>query len=134
MSIEVDSYMLSAGYALLNPVIFLGDLLAVDRSKEARHGEVIIAVLNGEPICKRLHRRDGITMLLFDNKAYPPRYIMEGDKSWSNGVWYARACVVERLYRPGYRYRKAEVLLMDLRQPEEVTGDRQKMRMNAQIL
>lgn len=30
---------------------------------------------------------------------------------------------VERIFRPGYRYSKAEVLLLDLRQPGEYTGD-----------
>ncbi|MBA1245805.1 translesion error-prone DNA polymerase V subunit UmuC [Pseudomonas japonica] len=30
---------------------------------------------------------------------------------------------VERIYRPGYRYSKAEVLLLDLRQPGEYTDD-----------
>ncbi|MBK4998781.1 translesion error-prone DNA polymerase V autoproteolytic subunit [Pseudomonas sp. S31] len=74
------------GDSMIGAGIFPGDLLAVDRSKEARHGEVIIAALNGEPICKRLHRRDGITMLLSDNKAYPPRYIMEGDELVEWGV------------------------------------------------
>ena len=34
------------------------------------------------------------------------------------------ACeAVERIYRPGYRYSKAEVLLLDLRQPGEFTDD-----------
>lgn len=74
------------GDSMIGAGIFPGDLLAVDRSKEARHGEVIIAALNGEPVCKRLHRRDGVTMLLSDNKAYPPRYIMEGDELVEWGV------------------------------------------------
>ena len=30
---------------------------------------------------------------------------------------------VERIFRPGFRYSKAEVLLMDLRQPGEFSGD-----------
>lgn len=30
---------------------------------------------------------------------------------------------VERIFRPGFRYSKAEVLLLDLRQPGEFTGD-----------
>ncbi len=30
---------------------------------------------------------------------------------------------VERIYRPGYRYSKAEVMLLDLRQPGEYTDD-----------
>jgi DNA polymerase V len=31
--------------------------------------------------------------------------------------------VIDHLYRPGYRYSKAEVLLLDLRQPGEFTDD-----------
>lgn len=31
---------------------------------------------------------------------------------------------VERIYRGGFRYSKAEVLLLDLSQPGEITGDR----------
>lgn len=30
---------------------------------------------------------------------------------------------VNRLFRPGFKYSKAEVLLMDLRQPGEITDD-----------
>lgn len=30
---------------------------------------------------------------------------------------------VERVYREGFRYSKAEVLLLDLSQPNEITGD-----------
>lgn len=74
------------GDSMMGAGIFPGDLLVVDRSKEARHGEVIIAALNGEPVCKRLHRRDGVTILLSENKAYPPRYIMEGDELIEWGV------------------------------------------------
>lgn len=74
------------GDSMMGAGIFPGDLLVVDRSKEARHGEVIIAALNGEPVCKRLYRRDGVTILLSENKAYPPRYIMEGDELIEWGV------------------------------------------------
>lgn len=74
------------GDSMIGAGIFSGDLLAVDRSKDARHGEIVIAALNGEPICKRLHRRDGVTILLSENKAYPPRYINEGDELVEWGV------------------------------------------------
>jgi DNA polymerase V len=30
---------------------------------------------------------------------------------------------VERVYREGFRYSKAEVLLLDLSQPNDITGD-----------
>lgn len=59
--------------------IFSGDLLIVDRSKEAEHGDIVIAAINAEPVCKRLYRRDGVLILQSENPAYPPRHVMEGD-------------------------------------------------------
>ncbi|WP_414154018.1 LexA family protein [Pseudomonas sp. BNK-43-a] len=59
--------------------IFSGDLLIVDRSKEAEHGDIVIAAVNAEPVCKRLQNRGGVVMLQSENPSYPPRYVMEGD-------------------------------------------------------
>lgn len=56
------------------------DIVIVDRGREAEHGDVVIAAVNSEPVCKRLHRRDGVVILKSENPAYPPRYIMEGDE------------------------------------------------------
>ncbi|AZE52975.1 Error-prone repair protein UmuD [Pseudomonas synxantha] len=60
--------------------IFSGDLVIVDRSKTARHGDIVIAALNAECVCKRLHNRDGQVILMAENPKYPPRYVMEGDE------------------------------------------------------
>jgi len=35
--------------------IFAGDLLVIDKSEEPRHGDVVIAAINGELACKRLN-------------------------------------------------------------------------------
>lgn len=59
--------------------IFDGDLVLVDRSIEARHGHIVIAAVNGEPLCKRLQRVAGQVLLRSENPRYAPRYIMEGD-------------------------------------------------------
>lgn len=59
--------------------IYSGDLLIVDRSKEAEHGDIVIAAINAEPVCKRLYRRNGVVVLQSENSAYPPRYVLEGD-------------------------------------------------------
>lgn len=56
-----------------------GDLLVVDRSQEPQHGDIVIAALNAEPMCKRLYRREGVVVLRSENPAYPPRHVMEGD-------------------------------------------------------
>ena len=72
VSIDGDS-MLGAG-------IFPGDLAVVDRSVEAVHGNVVVALLNNDPICKRLSKKGNTLILISENPKYPNRYIMEGDE------------------------------------------------------
>jgi len=71
VKIEGDS-MVGAG-------IYSGDLVVVDRSLYAEHGDIVIAALNSEPVCKRLHMRKNVFILQSENPKYPPRYVMEGD-------------------------------------------------------
>ena len=52
--------------------IFSGDLLVVDRSIEAQHGHIVIAVLDGQLTVKRLHQQPGDCQLLAENPDYPP--------------------------------------------------------------
>lgn len=66
--------------------IFSGDLVIVDRSREAEHGDVVIAALNNEPVCKRLHKRDGVVILKSENPSYPSRYVLEGEEPLIWGV------------------------------------------------
>ncbi|HGA2315914.1 TPA: LexA family protein [Pseudomonas putida] len=66
--------------------IFSGDLVIVDRSREAEHGDVVIAALNNEPVCKRLHKRDGVVILKSENPSYPSRYVLEGEELLIWGV------------------------------------------------
>lgn len=40
------------------------DILVVDRSIEPTHGKIVIAVLDGDLTVKRLHRKDGVILLL----------------------------------------------------------------------
>ena len=69
------------GESMQDAGIFCGDLVIVDRSLNAEHGDIVIAGLNSEPVCKRLHMRDNTIILLSANSKYPPRYVMEG-LSW----------------------------------------------------
>ncbi|WP_164708136.1 LexA family protein, partial [Pseudomonas viridiflava] len=60
--------------------IYDRDLIVVDRSRDAEHGEVVVAALNNsDPMCKRLYMKDGVVMLKSENRAYPTRHILEGD-------------------------------------------------------
>jgi len=60
--------------------IFSGDLLVVDRSRDPVRGNIVIAVINGEPMCKRLDYAGLDPVLRSENPKYPPRYILEGDQ------------------------------------------------------
>lgn len=66
--------------------IYSGDLVIVDRGREAEHDDIVIAAVNSEPVCKRLYRRDGVVMLKSENIKYPTRYILEGDELLIWGV------------------------------------------------
>ena len=74
------------GESMQDAGIFCGDLVIVDRSLNAEHGDIVIAGLNSEPVCKRLHMRDNTIILLSANSKYPPRYVMEGDELVISGV------------------------------------------------
>lgn len=60
--------------------IFDGDLVIVDRALEARHGHIVIAAVNGEPLCKRLQRVGAQIALRSENPRFAPRYLLEGDE------------------------------------------------------
>ncbi len=75
-----------SGDSMQGAGIFNGDLVIVDRSKTARHGDIVIAALNTECVCKRLHNRDGQVVLMAENPRFPPRHVMEGDELMIWGV------------------------------------------------
>ena len=60
--------------------IFSGDLLIVDKAIEAKAGNIIIAVIDGEPMCKRLEFTSGMPLLRSENRRYPPRYVLETEE------------------------------------------------------
>ncbi len=57
--------------------IHSGDLLVVDRAKEAVHGSVVVAVIDGELAVKRLHKRGNVVSLESDNPDYAPLNIYD---------------------------------------------------------
>ncbi len=65
-----------AGDSMIGSDIHPGDLLIVDRSLEARDGRVVIAVVNGELLVKRL-RRGECVYFVADNPNYPSLLITE---------------------------------------------------------
>jgi len=67
------------GNSMQGAGIFSGDLLVVDRQVDAKPGHIVIAAVNGEPMCKRFCREYDRHILRSENKRYPDRYILEGD-------------------------------------------------------
>lgn len=58
--------------------IFDGDMLVVDKSIRPRHGQIVVAFVDGQRLVKRLYRRAGRVALLAENPLYPPLEINEG--------------------------------------------------------
>jgi DNA polymerase V len=72
--------------ALRDSGIYPGDVLIVDRSLPAVHGKVIVAVVNGEMLVRRLLvHRQGRT-LAADNKNIPAISIVPGTDYMAWGV------------------------------------------------
>ena len=63
-----------------------GDLALVDRAMEGAHGQVVIAILGDEFVCRRLHRRGGEVRLLSANPACPDWVPSEGEELQIWGV------------------------------------------------
>lgn len=74
------------GDSMIEAGIAEGDLLVVDRKREARHGDIVLAAIDAEPTVKRLFRRDGRLALLPENSSYTPIELNEGQELLIWGV------------------------------------------------
>lgn len=81
--LDIDAphtYLVRAdGDSMTGAGILDGDVLVVSRALSGRHGDVVIAAINGETFVKRLALRGEEVILLSENPRYPPRYVLEGD-------------------------------------------------------
>lgn len=66
-----------SGNSMTDAGIHEGDLLIVDRSLEPRDGKVVIAVINGELLVKRLKYQGKQPYLYAEHPDYPPVAITE---------------------------------------------------------
>lgn len=66
-----------SGDSMLGAGIHPGDILIVDRSVEARDGKIVIAVVNGELLVKRLRIEGTQPYLVAENPNYPELKITE---------------------------------------------------------
>lgn len=64
-----------SGSSMKDAGIFDGDILIVDRSLRPANRKIVIAILNGELLVKRLCIRDEQYILMPENKNYSPIYL-----------------------------------------------------------
>ena len=60
-----------SGDSMRDAGIFDGDMLVVDKALKPRHGQVVVAVVDGEFTVKYLHQRTGRTWLRAANPTFP---------------------------------------------------------------
>ena len=66
------------GDSMQGAEIFDGDMLVVYKSIRPRHGQIVIAFVDGQRLVKRLYQRAGRVALLAENPRFPPLEIREG--------------------------------------------------------
>ena len=73
-----------SGDSMIGAAILDGDILIVDRAREARHNSIVIAVLDGEFTVKRLQIIEGKLFLTPENPAFP---VIDVSSSLDFEVW-----------------------------------------------
>ena len=82
---RVETFIgLASGDSMKNLGLFDGDLLVIDRAVEVKDGDVIVANLNGEFVCKILDYEN--RRLISASDDYPPVFINECDEFSFEGV------------------------------------------------
>ena len=81
------------GDSMIGAGIFEGDIIIVRRQPTARHGEIVVALLEDEATVKRLWRKNGDILLMPENDRYEP---IPGKDASILGV----VCAVWRDYHP----------------------------------
>lgn len=74
------------GDSMVNAGIHHGDIIVVDRSLQAGHRSIVVAVVDGELTVKRLISRNGSTELHAENPKYAPICLQEGQELTLWGV------------------------------------------------
>lgn len=70
---DPDNYFLVkvSGYSMKNAGILPDDMLLVNRNREAKNGDIIIASIDNGAVVKRLSQKNGIIKLVSENDDYP---------------------------------------------------------------
>ena len=72
-------YLRVTGDSMIGAGIFEKDILVVDRSRDAKHGDVVVAQYQSEFTVKRLYCRGGEVSLIPENENYKILHIVDSD-------------------------------------------------------
>ena len=87
-------FMRVSGDSMVDAGIFDKDILIVDRSLNAKHGQIVIAAINGELTVKRLSIKGEKAVLVAENKKYKPIIIESLDEL---KIWGVVTNVIHRV-------------------------------------
>ena len=73
-------FVKAVGNSMLQAGIHSGDILIVDKSLEAKEGNIVIALVDGEFTVKRIEKKEGKLYLMPANDAYQPIELHEGSE------------------------------------------------------
>jgi DNA polymerase V len=87
-------YVRIQGHSMTGAGMLDGDVIAVDRSLEPRHGDIVLAVIDGELTVKQLHKQNGQVRLVAHNPEFKPIVILDSQEL---AVWGVVTGVVRKL-------------------------------------
>lgn len=93
---EATFFVQASGESMTGAGIQDGNLLIVDRALDPKHGDIVIAVIDGELTVKRLENRSGKVRLTAENPAFSPIELKEGQELT---IWGVVTSVIQRLKR-----------------------------------
>ena len=83
---EATFLVRASGESMLQAGIFNQDILVVDRSRAAKHGDIVVASLDGELLVKRLFKHMGQLKLVSENPKFPEIVISRDEELMIWGV------------------------------------------------
>ena len=87
-------YIRVKGHSMTEAGILNGDIIAVDRALEPQHGDIVLAVIDGDLTVKELFRQEGQIRLLPHHPDFTPIEIREGQEL---AIWGVVKGVVRKL-------------------------------------
>ena len=83
---DATYFMRVRGPSMRDAGIDDGDYVVIDRSVEPKHGQIVLAVVDGEFTIKRLFRRAGKVKLMAANPTFPDIELRDGQELFVWGV------------------------------------------------